>query len=166
MEKMLINKELEKIANLSQKQQKNQIQLTNAQALRMIYTKAEQMKKDDAEAENLFYQKNHWPKLHKNSLKTPKRAQSMKKLQTGDKDELPPLKRKNNEQENEIIDLMNRNLLFDKKDSKAESITSKSLVAKKGALNLMLGKLKDEPAEKIKPENGAELKLREKDSKK
>jgi len=45
-EKNIINAELNKIANLASKNQKHNIMLSNAQALRMLHAKTEQNKKN------------------------------------------------------------------------------------------------------------------------
>lgn len=52
---MLINQELEKIAKMTQKNYKHNIPLTNAQAIRMNFTKNQIQKKEDEHAENAYY---------------------------------------------------------------------------------------------------------------
>lgn len=46
-DKMLINLELEKIAKMTQKNYKHNIPMTNAQAIRMSYTKNQMIKKEE-----------------------------------------------------------------------------------------------------------------------
>lgn len=63
-DKMLINLELEKIAKMTQKNYKHNIPMTNAQAIRMSFTKKELMKKEEESAENAYYQAKAMPKMY------------------------------------------------------------------------------------------------------
>lgn len=54
-DKMLINAELEKIAKMTQKNYRHNIPLTNAQAIRMNFTKNQITKKEEEHAENAYY---------------------------------------------------------------------------------------------------------------
>lgn len=130
-DKKMINAELEKIAKMTQKNQKFNIPLTTAQAIRMNYTKNQLQRHEDEHAENLYYQEHHVPKMYSSpgqrSMSSKSPRTKMLKMQAS-KGELPPLqlKRKNNDQEKEIIGLIKKNLLIDKTKLKSQLAQSLS----------------------------------------
>ncbi len=117
-ERRTIEHALEKEASMQQKNLKHNIYLTKAQRLRNEVSKNNLDRMFLEDIENAYLEKHRIPKMMSSSLlkqdKPTPRSMSTKDIHETGETRLPPIKRQGEDQENEIRQLIKKNLIFDK----------------------------------------------------